>query len=458
MINDLVGHPAAVDGGLRLRARRTSTRRTSATSTTSSTNNRAQSVRRVRPDRAQVPGHPVGELDRGRQRGQRLLLDAGRDPVRPDEHAADCNVLQAGFSTLGLPVLDGSRSECDWQSSDKAVAPGHLPARRGADARPARLRHERQRQPLAVEPRGAAHRLRPHHRDRGRRADAADAARADPGRGPARRRPTACPATGSTASCSSRSRVGNRQYAGELWRDSVVSMCESAPGGFLLGSSGPVDVSGACEPLTAWDLHDNLDSNGAILFRRFASQILNDFTTLPTGLQGGTAPGQRDDLHDAVLGRRPGAHPERPQHGQPARPARARRRGLRPRGRRASRSTRRCADTSTRTRGGQKIPIHGGPGSLGVFNAINVSWHPGEGRLRRRRARLELHDGRAVRGREVPRARRHVRDLQPDREPALEARRRLHARVLEQALEPRAVLPRRGQAEDALDEARHFGR
>ena len=33
-------------------------------------------------------------------------------------------------------------------------------------------------------------------------------------------RRTACPATGSTASCSSRSRVGNRQYAGELWRDS----------------------------------------------------------------------------------------------------------------------------------------------------------------------------------------------------------------------------------------------
>ena len=27
-------------------------------------------------------------------------------------------------------------------------------------------------------------------------------------------------------------------------------------------------------------------------------------------------------------------------------------------------------------RGGEDIPIHGGPGSLGVFNAINVSWDP----------------------------------------------------------------------------------
>jgi acyl-homoserine-lactone acylase len=27
-------------------------------------------------------------------------------------------------------------------------------------------------------------------------------------------------------------------------------------------------------------------------------------------------------------------------------------------------------------RGGEDIPIHGGPGSVGVFNAINVSWDP----------------------------------------------------------------------------------
>jgi acyl-homoserine-lactone acylase len=27
-------------------------------------------------------------------------------------------------------------------------------------------------------------------------------------------------------------------------------------------------------------------------------------------------------------------------------------------------------------RGGEPIPIHGGPGALGVFNAINVGWDP----------------------------------------------------------------------------------
>ena len=31
------------------------------------------------------------------------------------------------------------------------------------------------------------------------------------------------------------------------------------------------------------------------------------------------------------------------------------------------------------TRGGKPVPIHGGPGTLGDFNAINVSWNPDAG-------------------------------------------------------------------------------
>jgi len=64
----------------------------------------------------------------------------------------------------------------------------------------------------------------------------------------------------------------NRQYAGELWRDELVEFCEANP--TVTGTSGPVDVSGACPILKAWDVHDNLDSAGAILFRRFAGRAL----------------------------------------------------------------------------------------------------------------------------------------------------------------------------------------
>ena len=87
--------------------------------------------------------------------------------------------------------------------------------------------------------------------------------------------------------------LSNRQYLGELWRDDLVTLCDAAPGGLLVGSNGPVDVSGACDPLRNWNLRDNLDSNGAVLFRRFAANALAEFTCVPTGLQGGTCPGSR---------------------------------------------------------------------------------------------------------------------------------------------------------------------
>jgi acyl-homoserine-lactone acylase len=52
----------------------------------------------------------------------------------------------------------------------------------------------------------------------------------------------------------------DRQYAGELTRDDLVSMCRSMPA---------AQVGSACDVLAHWDLHENLDSKGAVLFRRF---------------------------------------------------------------------------------------------------------------------------------------------------------------------------------------------
>ena len=55
----------------------------------------------------------------------------------------------------------------------------------------------------------------------------------------------------------------NRQYAGELWRDQLWT-CASR-------RRAPRE---ACPVLRAWDLHDDLDSSGAILFRRYAGRAL----------------------------------------------------------------------------------------------------------------------------------------------------------------------------------------
>jgi acyl-homoserine-lactone acylase len=153
----------------------------------------------------------------------------------------------------------------------------------------------------------------------------------------------------------------NRQYAGELWRDGLATFCETTP--VMMGSSGPVNVSDSCIALRDWDLHDDLDSQGAILFRRFATRALgavpvvgtpglfvnqfdaNDAVHTPNGLNI-TSPAVQQAYADAVTDLRNAGIP----FDAPLR------------------------DWQYERRGSVKIPIHGGPGTVGVFNAINVGW------------------------------------------------------------------------------------
>ena len=107
----------------------------------------------------------------------------------------------------------------------------------------------------------------------------------------------------------------------------------------------------ACEQ---WDLHDNLDSRGAILFRRFASRALTNpvSSALPRRRRHSTS----------VRRRRPGEHAARPEHRPPDGPA----------GASATRWPTSTApgipldaplgDWQYEKRGDEKIPIHGGPG------------------------------------------------------------------------------------------------
>jgi acyl-homoserine-lactone acylase len=150
----------------------------------------------------------------------------------------------------------------------------------------------------------------------------------------------------------------DRQYLGELWRDQLVSFCRSHP--VIAGASGPVDVSAACNVLAAWDLHDNLDSRGALLFRRFASRALavqggpfatpfsaSDPVNTPRDLNTNN-PQVQQALADAVTDLQgAGLALDAP-----------------------------LAQAQYERRGAAHIPIHGGPGTVGVFNAINVTWDP----------------------------------------------------------------------------------
>ncbi len=65
----------------------------------------------------------------------------------------------------------------------------------------------------------------------------------------------------------------NRQYLGELVRDDLAAACDQTPLVPLVDQSPPgadvVDVSEACDVLRGWDLKANLTSEGTALFREF---------------------------------------------------------------------------------------------------------------------------------------------------------------------------------------------
>jgi acyl-homoserine-lactone acylase len=166
--------------------------------------------------------------------------------------------------------------------------------------------------------------------------------------------------------------LGNRQYAGELWRDELVELCETSP--VLIGAGGPVDPGPACAVLAAWNLRNNLDSPGAVLFQRFVQHLLANFLTLPTGVSSGNAILDESvfevpfNAGDPVNTPR-GLNAANPLVGIALANAISDLRGA---GIPLDGTLR---DYQYDERGGKRIPIHGGPGTLGVFNAINSTWN-----------------------------------------------------------------------------------
>ena len=61
--------------------------------------------------------------------------------------------------------------------------------------------------------------------------------------------------------------MNNSVYSAEIWRDALVKLCRSMP-----PASG---VAPACPILSSWDGTDDLDSPGAVLWKRFAERLGN---------------------------------------------------------------------------------------------------------------------------------------------------------------------------------------
>jgi acyl-homoserine-lactone acylase len=307
---------------------------------------RARSVREAKAILDRHQGWPVNFLaaDAG---GEVLYADPGPVAHVTDAQLEECSVPGG---------LDGSRSACQWGSDPDAAAPGIFG--------PARLPHLFRRdwvansnssywltnpaQPLE----GYARVLGDERTERSLRTRIGIHMVQDrlAGRdGGAGRR--------FTLEQLQQLMFRNRDYAGELLRDELVALGRER-GSVRLEDGVRVDLREACQALAAWDLHDDLESRGAHLFREFM-------------LEGGA------------------------RYRVPFDPARAldTPRGLDrddPRVLQAlGRAVRKLREAGLALdaplgsvqyvrRAGEAIPIHGGPG-LWVFNAIHAPFRGPEG-------------------------------------------------------------------------------
>jgi acyl-homoserine-lactone acylase len=335
--------------------------------------NQAQSVQQLHEIETKYEGIPWVNTIAADSAGKAYYADIGAIPNVTNDKAHQCDTPlgAATFQALGLPVLNGATSMCEWGNDDDAVAPGIF----GVSHLPWMIRDD-----YVTNSNDSYWLSNPNHPLEGFSRIIGDertprSLRTRIGLIMVQQR--LADTDGLDGNRFTRQQLqdmvfSDRQYAGELWRDQLVQLCESAPGGHLMGSNGPVDVSGACQPLADWDLHENLDSRGAILFRRFVTHAFDNpagianpptgdlsvFSTpfdpanpvnTPSGLNI-ASPRVQQSLADAVSDLDGAGIPYDAPLG----------------------------DYQYEMRGDEKIPIHGGPGDPnGQFNAINVSWSDG---------------------------------------------------------------------------------
>jgi acyl-homoserine-lactone acylase len=327
---------------------------------------RAQSVEELDAIERRYQGIPWVNTIAADSSGKAYYADIGTVPNVDNDKAARCVNGPLGIAVSqalpGLPVLDGSQSSCELGADPAAVVPGILPASK----MPSMVRDDfvtngndsfwltNPKQPLEGFPdiMGSERTTRSLRTRLGLRIVMDRLAGKD-----------GQPGNRFSLQGLQDAAFNNRNYSGELFRDELVAYCKANP------TINGVDVSEACPVLERWDLHDDLDSKGAFLFRRFATRVL----TKPA--PAGPSPSIYDvefDANDPVNTPR-GLNTNNPLVGQALADAVT-----------DLRSSKVPLDAPLRgyqyeKRGEEPIPVHGGPGPNGVFNVITAPFVPGQG-------------------------------------------------------------------------------
>ncbi|GAA4883856.1 penicillin acylase family protein [Ferrimonas pelagia] len=320
---------------------------------------KARSVRDVQAAQEKYQFTPVN-LIAADKHGEVLYADVGPVANLTDEQLKTCSAFYG-------KALDGSRSACHWGNAEDASAPGLL----GPSEQPHALRSDfvtnsndsywlpNPKQPLdgfrqSLGTQGTERSLRTrsgllmiqNHLAAGEKFDL-----------------TSLKAL----------MLSNQNTAGQLLRDDLVTLCRANDTVSVAGEA--VSLGAACDALAGWDLHDNLDSRGAHLFREFIAEALkdaklkhkhrwlppqfnyavpfdaNDILNTPRGLDTQDNPKVLEALAKAV---------KRLNADGIALDAR-------------------LGDLQFASKDGVKIPMHGGPENVGVFNKAEASYQGSAG-------------------------------------------------------------------------------
>lgn len=288
--------------------------------------------------------------------GHTLLTQSQVLPRITDELAERCSTElgRTTYPASGMAVLDGSRGDCALGRDPDAVQPGIFGPSRMPTLKDA---------PYAENSNGPAwlsnadrpitdyERIfgtvgaQPSTRTRGALQDVS--AMAERG--------------GLTVRDLQEQQFANRVPAADLTVGGLVRACAALPGSTATGGDGaPVDVGEACDVLAAWDRTSDTDSRGALLFDRFWRKLTQsvpaaerwkvpysaaDPLRTPHTLNTDT-PAVTTALADAVTELRAAGIALDAELGE----------------------------NQFVVRNGQRIPVHGGADTLGVWNMIQAPW------------------------------------------------------------------------------------
>lgn len=290
--------------------------------------------------------------------GETYYGDISGVPHATEAQAAACTISPVALANWSqrIPVLDGSRPECDWGSD-----PGAVPGLFGLAGAPHIFRTDyvtqsndsywltNPAQPLEGYSRvfGDERTARSLRTRMGLRMVADRIAGTDGFAGKKFDLETLQDVM-----------YSDRQLGAELARDAVVARCRAQPS--VVVGVDTIDLTRACDVLAAWNLRDDIASRGAHVWRQFTAN-------------GGLIWSRPFDVTDPV-------NTPRDLSATDPRVLTALGQAVRTMNQAGIPLDARLGDVQGVTRRGERIPLHGGRGEAGVFNVIGaVGFQPGVG-------------------------------------------------------------------------------